>query len=161
MKVYFSLKERIQGKEALIRNALMGKRVNFSGRTVLGPDPSLKFGQIRIPRDMAPFLTQHEIITPENIKKMTALLRTGKITYIIPFGGRLEGKRFKVNEKHQKEHVLVLGDEVDRWLSDGDYVVFNRQPTLQKQGMMGYEVVLGAPLTVGLHLGYTKQHNAD
>ena len=160
-KPYQSLQDRIQGKEALIRDALMGKRVNFSARTVIGPDPTLKFGQIRIPRVMAPYLTQHEIITPENITKMTYLLKTGKVTYLTPFGGRMAGRRVKVTEKLQKEHTLVLGDEVDRWLSNGDYVVFNRQPTLHKQGMMGYEVVLGDTLTTGLHLGYTKQHNAD
>ena len=69
-KVYQSIKDRIQGKAGLIRTHLMGKRVNFSGRTVIGPDPSLKFGQVRVPKDMAPFLTQHEIITPENLRKM-------------------------------------------------------------------------------------------
>ena len=61
----------------------------------------------------------------------------------------------------QEVQSLRLGDEVDRWLENGDWVVYNRQPTLHKQGMMGYEVVLGEGLTTGLHLGYTKQHNAD
>jgi len=160
-KAYQSIKDRIQGKEALIRDAIMGKRTNFSARTVIGPDPTLKFGQVRVPRVMAPYLTQHEIITPENLKKMTSLLRSGKITYITPYGGRLEGKRVKVNEKLQNDHTLQLGDEVDRWLSDGDYAVFNRQPTLHKQGMMGFEVVLGDPLTFGVHLGVTRAFNAD
>ena len=160
-KPYQSLQDRIQGKEGLIRDALMGKRVNFSARTVIGPDPTLKFGQLRVPRVMAPYLTQHEIVSPENIKKMSYLLRNGKITHISPSGGRMAGRRVKVTEKHRKEHALVLGDEVDRWLSDGDYVVFNRQPTLHKQGMMGYEVVLGDPLTIGLGLWATRAHNAD
>lgn len=160
-KVYKSLVDRIQGKEGLIREAIMGKRVNFSARTVLGPDPTLRFGQIRIPRVMAPYLSQHEIITPENLRKMTTLLRTGRVTYITPNSGKFAGKRIKVNSKIQKEHTLVIGDEIDRWLQNGDWVVFNRQPTLHKQGIMGYEVVLGDPLTIGMHLGYTKQHNAD
>jgi DNA-directed RNA polymerase beta' subunit len=160
-KPYQSLQDRIQGKDALIRDALMGKRVNFSARTVIGPDPTLKFGQVRVPRMMAPYLTQHEIIGPENIAKMTFLLRSGKITYITPAGGRMAGRRMKVTEKHQKEHVLVLGDEVDRWLSDGDYIILNRQPTLHKQGMLGHEVVLRNTLTFGLHLGVTRAFNAD
>lgn len=160
-KTYLSLKERIQGKEALIRESLMGKRVNFSARTVLGPDPTLRFGEIRVPRLMAPYLTQHEIVTPQNIQKMTSLLRAGKINYITRVSGKLEGKRIKVTKKIQDEHVLSLGDEVDRWLENGDWVVFNRQPTLQQQSKMGYQVVLGDPLTIGLHLGYTRQHNAD
>jgi DNA-directed RNA polymerase II subunit RPB1 len=160
-KIYKSLLDRIQGKEGLIREAIMGKRVNFSARTVLGPDPTLRFGQMRIPRVMAPYLSQHEIITPENLRKMTTLLREGRITYITPSNGRAAGKRIKVTTKIQKEHNFVIGDEVDRWLQNGDWVVFNRQPTLHKQGIMGYEVVLGDPLTIGMHLGYTKQHNAD
>ncbi len=160
-KKYEDLKSRIQGKKALIRESMMGKRVNYSARTVLGPDPNLKFGQIRIPVLMAPYLTQHEIVNPSNINRLTALLRTGKITYLIPSYGKLEGRRIKVNKKIRLEHTLSLGDEVDRWLQNGDYVVFNRQPTLHKQGIMGYEVVLGKAKTIGLHLGYTPQHNAD
>jgi len=160
-KAYQSIKDRIQGKEAIIRSSMMGKRVNYSARTVLGPDPNLKFGQIRIPKAMAPYLTQHEVVTPANIKRLTALFNTGKITYITPSRGRLEGRRIKVNEKVRETYRLTFGDEVDRWLQNGDYVVFNRQPTLHKQGIMGYEVVLGTPKTIGLHLGYTPQHNAD
>ena len=160
-KVYQSIKDRIQGKAGLIRTHLMGKRVNFSGRTVIGPDPSLKFGQVRVPKDMAPFLTQHEIITPENLRKMKALLQAGKITYITPVTGRSAGQRIKVTQHHQEKHELSIGEEVDRYLENGDWVVFNRQPTLHKQGMMGYEVVLGNSSTIGVHLGVTRQHNAD
>ena len=61
----------------------------------------------------------------------------------------------------KREHTLVIGDEVDRWLENGDWVVFNRQPTLHKQGIMGYEVVLGSPSTIGLALNVTRAHNAD
>lgn len=158
---YQSLQERIQGKEALIRKALMGKRVNYSARAVIGPDPTLKFGQIRVPRVMAPYLTQHETVGPENIRKLTSLLRAGKITHIIPSSGKLEGRRIRVDKKIQERQTLKLGDEVDRWLENGDWVIYNRQPTLHDKGFMGYEVVLGDGLTTGLHLGYTKQHNAD
>ena len=161
VKKYQSIKERVQGKGGLVRLNIMGKRVNYSARTVIGPDPTLKFGQIRVPRTMASSLTQHEIITPENIDKMTSLLRSGRITHITPSEGRISGQRIKVNKKHETEHILVIGDEVDRWLENGDWVVFNRQPTLHKQGMMGFEVVLGEALTIGVHLGVTRQFNAD
>jgi len=160
-KVYQSIKDRIQGKEALIRKSLMGKRVNFSARTVIGPDPTLKFGQIRIPRVMASSLTQHEVIDPNNLQAMRNLFKAGKITHFTPATGRLAGKRIKVTEKKLSEYTLEIGDEVDRYLQNGDWVVFNRQPTLHKQGIMGYEVVLGDTLTIGVHLGVTRQHNAD
>ena len=160
-KVYQSVKDRIQGKEGLIRKSLMGKRVNFSARTVIGPDPSLKFGQIRIPRAMASSLTQHEIVDPNNIETMRNLFKAGKITHYTPSDGRLTGKRIQITKKILSEYELKIGDEVDRHLQNGDWVVFNRQPTLHKQGIMGYEVVLGDPSTIGVHLGVTRQHNAD
>lgn len=160
-KVYQTIKDRIQGKNAIIRESIQGKRVNYSARTVLSPDPTLELGQIRVPRLMAPYLTQLETVTPETIEKLTQLLRAGKITFIIPSDGALIGKRVKVNEKLKNEHCLVVGDQVERWLQDGDYAVFNRQPTLHKQGFMGHSVVLGSQSTIGVHLAETRAYNAD
>ena len=160
-KPYLDLKGRVQGKEAIIRNLIQGKRVNYSARTVLGPDPNLKFGQIRIPRIWAPFLTYPETVSASNIGRLTRLFRAGRITHITPSLGKYSGRRLKVDERIRTEQNLTFGDLVDRWLQDGDYVVFNRQPTLHKQGIMGYEVVLADALTIGLHLSYTSPHNAD
>lgn len=155
------IRDRIGGKEGIIRDLIQGKRVNYSARTVLGPDPNLKFGQIRVPRVFAPYLTYPETISASNIGRLTALFRAGRVTYITPSRGKYEGKRIQVNERIKREYNLSRGDIVERWLQDGDYVAFNRQPTLHKQGFMGYEVVLGDALTIGLHLAYTGPHNAD
>lgn len=166
-KPYRDIKGRIQGKEAIIRNLIQGKRVNFSARTVLGPDPNLKFGQIRIPEIWAPYLTRPETVSPSNIGRLTKLFKMGQVNRITPIAGKLEGRRLKVNERIRNEHQLVYGDIVERWLQTGDvttpsdFVAFNRQPTLHKQSIMGYEVVLGKPMTIGLHLSYTSPHNAD
>ena len=161
MKPYQDLKGRVQGKEAIIRNLIQGKRVNYSARTVLGPEPNVKFGQIRIPRIWAPYLTYPEIVSSTNIGRLSRLFRAGKITHITPAQGKYSGRRLKVDARIRTEQNLTLGDVVDRWLQNGDYVAFNRQPTLHKQGIMGYEVVLGDALTIGLHLSYTPPHNAD
>jgi len=167
-KQYRDLKTRIQGKEAIIRNLIQGKRVNFSARTVLGPDPNLKFGQIRIPRVWAPYLTHPETVSPANVGRLTALFKAGQVTHITPAAGRYEGRRIKVTDKiREKQQQLRIGDVVERWLQTGDvttpanFIAFNRQPTLHKQSIMGYEVVLGDPMTIGLHLSYTTPHNAD
>jgi DNA-directed RNA polymerase beta' subunit len=160
-KPYLGIKSRVQGKEAIIRNLIQGKRVNFSARTVLSPDPNLKFGQIRLPKIWAPYLTQPKTVSPSNIGVLSQLFKAGRVTHVTPAGGKFEGRRLKVTDRIRKEHNLAFGDVVERWLQDGDYVVFNRQPTLHKQGMMGYEVVLGDALTTGLHLSYTPPHNAD
>lgn len=160
-RAFESIKQLIQGKEAIIRGLLMGKRVNYSARTVLSPDPNLKFGQIRIPRIMASVLTQNVTIAAFNREAMTKLLREGRITHITPGSGPLKGRRIQVKEEQRKEYVLQIGDKVDRWLQDGDRVLWNRQPTLHKYSMMAYEVVLSDELTIGLHMSYTTPANAD
>lgn len=160
-KEFKTIKQRIQGKEAYIRNALMGKRVNYSARTVLSPDPSLKFGQVRIPRVMASVLTVPVVVTQYNREAMSRLMKTGKITHIIPSKGDFKGSRLRVTDEIIKEYELRIGDKVDRHLQNGDTVLFNRQPTLHKFSMMGYEVVLSDQLTIGLHLSVTTPHNAD
>lgn len=158
-----SIKERLQGKEAMIRKMMMGKRVDYSARTVLGPDPSLKFGQIRIPKAWAPVLTKPEVVNNFNYQWLTKLLKDGKLTHITP-GPNSSLKAFvgrRIDLNIRKNVVLAVGDKVERWLQNGDYVIFNRQPTLHRYSMMGYEVVLGDPNTIGLHLSYTTPHNAD
>ena len=160
---FVSLKQRMQGKDAVIRSLLMGKRVNFSARTVLGPDPSLKFGQIRVPEIMAPYLTVPETVRPDNKERLMGLFRAGKITHFTPYGGGRAGNRIKVTEKLIKNQQIELQfrDKVDRHLQNGDFIPFNRQPTLHRFGFMGYEVVLGKQKTIGLHLSSTTPHNAD
>lgn len=156
-----TIKKRIQGKKGIIRGALMGKRINFTARTVLSPDPSLKYGQIRIPMEMAPFLTQKEVVTSYNINKLSNLLKQGKITSITPGSGKFKGKTYIMDKKRAADYKLRIGDTVNRHLMNGDYVLFNRQPTLHSQSMTGYEVVLGRPSTIGLHISDTTPKNAD
>jgi DNA-directed RNA polymerase beta' subunit len=160
-KPYLDIKSRVQGKEAIIRNLIQGKRVNYSARTVLGPDPNLKFGEIRLPRVWASYLTYPETVSASNIGRLTKLFRAGRVTHITPVRGKYEGRRLKVTERVRQEQNLVFGDIVDRWLQEGDVVVFNRQPSLHKQSIMGYKVKFGDALTIGLHLSYTSPHNAD
>lgn len=158
-----SIKSLIQGKKAIIRGALMGKSVNYAGRTVASPDPSLKFGQARVPYAMAPFLTESVTITNYNKAAMTRLLKMNppRITAIIPVDGNVKGMRQQMTKQLAETLELHIGDVVERWLQNGDRVIINRQPTLHKQSMMSYEVVLGAPLTVGMHLSATTPHNLD
>lgn len=160
-KTYMDIRSRIQGKEGIIRKYIQGKRVNYSGRTVLGPDPSLKFGEIRIPRAWASFLTFPETVDSSNIGWLTSLLRSGHITHVTPSEGHLKGRYLNVTQKMKENYNLRFGDIAERWLQDGDYVVFNRQPSLHKYSIMGYKVKLGDGLTIGLHLSYTPPHNAD
>jgi len=153
---YLSIVERIQGKNALLRGLLMGKRNNQCGRTVAGPDPTLRFEQIRLPSIWAEVLTKKVRVTNFNIHNLQALQEAGKITHIIP---KKTGLR-KFNDPKYR-YYLQIGDIVERHLQNGDRVVINRQPTLHRQSMMGYTVVLGKQLTIGLHLSYTTPMNCD
>ena len=70
-----SIKERLKGKEGRIRGNLMGKRVDFSARTVITPDPYLSIEQVGIPKTIAQNLTFTEIVTPLNIDRYAVNLK--------------------------------------------------------------------------------------
>jgi len=156
MREFLSIIERIQGKNALLRNLLMGKRDDYCGRTVAGPDPSLKFGQIRIPDVWAPILTKKIRVTDFNKEALTILLKEGKIDHITPKRKRLRG-----GAGPNYRFPLEIGDIVERWLQNGDRVMANRQPTLHRQSMTSHEVVLGHQLSVGFHMSDTTPKNLD
>ena len=76
------LKERLAGKKGRIRENLMGKRVNFSARTVIGADPTLKLGEMGIPYEVAQIHTKPETVTPFNIEWLTGLVNDGKVNFL-------------------------------------------------------------------------------
>ena len=151
-----SIVERIQGKNALLRGLLMGKRNNYCGRTVAGPDPSLRLGQVRIPEVWASVLTKKQTVNNTNITALTQLMLNGKVTHII---SKATGMRRYYSAA--VKYNLRIGDRVERWLQNGDRVISNRQPTLHKGSMMSYEVVLGREYTIGSHLSTTTPMNLD
>lgn len=163
-----SIKERITKKEGLIRSSIMGKRVNFCGRSVIGPDSTLKFGEIGIPEDMFKSLTVLEKVHERNIEYITDLWRKRKITHF-NFGKDLaDGLRFKVIEKHYQlrsdDGKLLepkIGWNVERYIQDGDLVLANRQPTLYKYGMPGNFIKKVNRKNIGLHMSETEMRNAD
>lgn len=69
-KTIKALKQRLKGKEGRLRGNLMGKRVDFSARTVITPDPMLSLDQVGVPRSIALNLTIPETVTPYNLEKL-------------------------------------------------------------------------------------------
>ena len=141
-----AIKARLKGKEGRIRGNLMGKRVDFSARTVITPDPNLRIDQVGVPRSIAQNMTFPEIVTPFNIDKMQELVRRGHsqypgAKYIIRDTGTGTAERIDLRF-HPKSSDLHLqcGYKVERHVRDGDLVVFNRQPSLHKMSMMGHKV---------------------
>ncbi|KAK0182048.1 hypothetical protein PV327_000219 [Microctonus hyperodae] len=158
-----AIKARLKGKEGRIRGNLMGKRVDFSARTVITPDPNLRIDQVGVPRSIAQNLTFPEIVTPFNIDKMQELVRRGNAQYpgakyIVRDNGERIDLRF-----HPKPSDLHLqcGYRVERHIRDGDLVIFNRQPTLHKMSMMGHRVKVLPWSTFRMNLSCTSPYNAD
>ncbi|KAL9705875.1 hypothetical protein quinque_009393 [Culex quinquefasciatus] len=158
-----SVKSRLKGKEGRIRGNLMGKRVDFSARTVITPDPNLRIDQVGVPRSVAQNMTFPELVTPFNIDRMQELVRRGNsqypgAKYIVRDNGERIDLRF-----HPKSSDLHLqcGYKVERHLRDDDLVIFNRQPTLHKMSMMGHRVKVLPWSTFRMNLSCTSPYNAD
>ena len=77
------IKERLTGKDGLIRTNLMGKRCDQTGRTVIGPDPTLKMGQLGIPPAMASNLSIPVQVTNFNYHHMMDLVHKGKVNFVL------------------------------------------------------------------------------
>jgi len=150
------LSKRLQGKNGLFRRLLMGKRTDYCARTVLGPDPSLKFGQIRIPQYIADRLTKKVRVFEHNRRAIQRMMEEGKIVYIT-------NPKTGVTRRYREGNKIPIrnGMVVERKLQNGDRIMFNRQPTLHKYSLMSYEIVIGKQSTIGLHLSVTVPHNAD
>lgn len=153
------IKNSLQGKEALFRGTAMGKRGNFCGRTVAGPDPSLRYGEIGIPEDMARILTIEETVQDFNKEYLVRLMAEGKITHITFSSGDWKGLQKAVVEGNS--YVIQRGDKVERWLQNGDVIIGNRQPSLHAPSMMGYYVRIGKHKTIRMHMSATTPLNMD
>ncbi|KAF1811346.1 beta and beta-prime subunits of DNA dependent RNA-polymerase [Eremomyces bilateralis CBS 781.70] len=158
-----TIRSRLKGKEGRIRGNLMGKRVDFSARTVITGDPNLSLDEVGVPRSIARTLTYPETVTPFNIAKLTQLVRNGPnehpgAKYII----RDTGERIDLrHHKRAGEINLMHGWKVERHIIDGDYILFNRQPSLHKESMMGHRVRVMPYSTFRLNLSVTSPYNAD
>jgi DNA-directed RNA polymerase subunit A' len=157
-----TITERIKGKEGRIRKNLAGKRVNFSARTVISPDPNLKINEVGVPLEIAKIITVAERVTSLNKERLKKLMLSEEYpgaNYII----RPDGKRKKITEDLKKELVeeLDIGYIVERHLQDGDVVLFNRHPSLHRASLMAHFVKVLPYRTFRLHPAVTFPYNAD
>ncbi|KAH8508169.1 hypothetical protein H0E87_010337 [Populus deltoides] len=126
-----------------------------------------KEGRIRgVPWSIALNLTYPETVTPYNIERLKELVEYGPhpppgktgAKYII----RDDGQRLDLRYlKKSSDHHLELGYKVERHLNDGDFVLFNRQPSLHKMSIMGHRIKIMPYSTFRLNLSVTSPYNAD
>ena len=104
------IKKRLCGKEGQIRNNLMGKRVDKSARTVIGPGPHLELNVIEIPKKFAKIISYPVQVTKFNIKLLTDLVNNNKANYII----QNNGTRINLNYALYNKKYLLEGDQIYR-----------------------------------------------
>jgi len=158
-----SIKERLVGKQGRVRGNLMGKRVDYSARSVITPDANIGISQLGVPLKIAKNITFPEVVNKRNKKFLTTLVLNGPETYP---GAKILEKRAgdSISLRYVDRNSLELnyGDIVHRHMLDGDPILFNRQPTLHRMSMMcHFAKILKRGDTFRLNVADTKPYNAD
>ncbi|KAH9700983.1 DNA-directed RNA polymerase III subunit 1 [Citrus sinensis] len=133
--------QRLKGKQGRFRGNLSGKRVEYTGRTVISPDPNLKITEVAIPIRMARILTYPERVSDHNIEKLRQCIQNGPDKY--------PGAR------------MIRYPDVDRHLEDGDVVLFNRQPSLHRMSIMCHRARIMPWRTLRFNESVCNPYNAD
>jgi DNA-directed RNA polymerase II subunit RPB1 len=160
---YQCIMSRLNHKSGRIRGNLMGKRVDFSARSVITGDPNLSIRQLGVPMKIAMNITKPMTVNDMNRDYLRKLVENGPDVY----------PGAKILEKRNGEHIslryvdrasirLENGDVVHRHMMDGDCVLFNRQPSLHRMSMMGHIVkVMRVGDTFRMNVADTKPYNQN
>lgn len=159
-----TLAQRLKGKEGRFRSNLSGKRVNFSARTVISPDPNISINEVGVPEMIAKEVTVPAYVNDWNMDEMRTYIENGPnvhpgANYVI----RTDGRKIRVYDE-TKDMILEKlepGYIIERHLKDGDMVLFNRQPSLHRMSMMAHEVRVLPYKTFRLNLCVCPPYNAD
>ena len=154
---------RLNSKIGRIRGNLMGKRVDFSARSVITGDPNLSIRQLGVPLKIAKNITKPMTVNDLNRDFLMKLIQNGPEEY--PGAKILEkknGEHISLRYVDRNSIVLQNGDVVHRHMMDGDAVLFNRQPSLHRMSMMCHIVkIMKVGDTFRMNVGDTKPYNAD
>jgi DNA-directed RNA polymerase beta' subunit len=158
-----TLKSRFGAKTGRVRGNLMGKRVDFSARSVITPDALIDLDELGVPEEIATNLTFPETVSEYNRERLLGYVRNGpdkhpgaKSVYI-----KRDKATFSLRYVNPDNIDLREGDIVHRHLLDGDIVLFNRQPSLHKASMEAHRVRVLPYSTFRLNVSATRPYNAD
>ena len=158
-----SISERHKGKTGRVRGNLMGKRVDYSARSVITPDPELSIAELGVPMKIAKNITKPVKVQKNNYHYLYYLVKNGPTVY--PGAKMIEkksGVHISLGYVDRENIHLEIGDIVHRHMLDGDYVLFNRQPTLHRMSMMAHIVkVMAYGDSFRMNVADTKPYNAD
>lgn len=161
--------QRLKGKQGRFRGNLSGKRVDFSGRTVISPDPNLAIDEVAVPSRVAVIMTYPERVTKHNYEKLKACVKRGDkvhpgANFVIKGRDKRRLVLKVVGQKGDLKKVadqLEIGDVVERHLEDGDIVLFNRQPSLHKLSILSHRAKIRPWRTFRLNECVCNPYNAD
>lgn len=157
--------QRLKGKQGRFRGNLSGKRVDFSGRTVISPDPNLSIDEVAVPELVAKNLTYPEKVSRYNVDKLRARVRNGPKTWPGANYVMKQEQGFKQFLRYGSLSLIAenlqIGDVVERHLEDKDIVLFNRQPSLHKLSVMSHYVKVRPHRTFRLNECVCTPYNAD
>ncbi|KLO17495.1 beta and beta-prime subunits of DNA dependent RNA-polymerase [Schizopora paradoxa] len=157
--------QRLKGKQGRFRGNLSGKRVDFSGRTVISPDPNLRIDEVAVPERVAKILTFPERVTAHNLEKLRQAVRNGCDVHpganYVTAGSSGFKKFLRFGNRNHTADGLRVGDVVERHVIDGDVVLFNRQPSLHKLSIMCHRAKVRPWRTFRLNECVCGPYNAD
>ncbi len=163
-RVLKTLSQRLKTKEGRFRGNLAGKRVNFSARTVISPDPMIDIDEVGVPEIIAKELTIPVRVNEKNKEEMIKYVLNGPenwpgANYVI----RPDGRRKKITEENKEEIAKEIAPNyiVERHIKDGDIAIFNRQPSLHRMSIMAHRIRVMPFKTFRLNLVTTTPYNAD
>lgn len=157
--------QRLKGKHGRFRGNLSGKRVDFSGRSVISPDPNLEIDEVAIPLRMAKSLTYPQKVFAHNLSLMKKFVQNGPdthpgaLTVILQEDGTRKDLRF--HDRIAVAQRLQIGDIVERHCISGDFVIFNRQPSLHRLSMMSHRARVLPHRTLRFNECCCAPYNAD
>jgi DNA-directed RNA polymerase II subunit RPB1 len=158
-----SIKERLNGKTGRVRGNLMGKRVDYSARSVITADPNLSIRELGVPMKIAKNITKPVVVNDNNRNFLMKLISNGPDVH--PGAKILEKKNGdNISLRHADLNLMTIrnGDIVHRHMMDGDAILFNRQPTLHRMSMMCHVVkIMSVGDTFRMNVADTKPYNAD
>ncbi|XP_059048540.1 DNA-directed RNA polymerase III subunit RPC1 [Achroia grisella] len=159
------LVQRLKGKQGRFRGNLSGKRVDFSSRTVISPDPNLQIQEVGVPVHVAKILTYPEQVFPANLAWLRQLVCNGPDVHpganYVQQRGLQHKKYLKYGNREKIAQELKCGDIVERHLVDGDVVLFNRQPSLHKLSIMCHRAKVQPQRTFRFNECVCTPYNAD
>jgi DNA-directed RNA polymerase II subunit RPB1 len=158
-----TLKSRFGAKTGRVRGNLMGKRVDFSARSVITPDANIELDELGVPEEIATNLTFPETVSTYNRERLLGYIRNGPDKHPGAKSIYLKRDKRSLSLRYVPADTVDLhdGDIVHRHLIDGDIVLFNRQPSLHKASMEAHRVRVLPYSTFRLNVSATRPYNAD